>query len=663
MKQLEDMEDEEVSSEVPFDLIPYPYNQVPETFGRDEPQYPELRKLLMRTLDILTRGAGVLAPYAPRGKLVYYDVASIDIDPDSAILRVSDWQGANEIMNFLTNAHLIRWDEDMEAYELARKPIQESVDEEEGPSEIPPDLQPYPFNRISPNLEPEFRQQLLHVLDILREPNSELIVYWRQGRGWSVDYIVLKAFTRSGLCISKEKITKRPGRLFQYLNNEIKVLKWEQGTSSQLQGYVYHLKKNTISEAVDEEESEGDVSKFVPVDDTLNVRIIGNTFYPNGWYEKYRGQVLRVERTPRSANNADHPDWEFYRALDHTGFILTRDCEVVPPNFDEDEPETDMRKVRVLKPFPLNLLPSKLPALFRNVVELLRDPAWMIEPDQVRRYGELVNVINLINTQTGEIQQLPQAKGEEIFNTLRDVGALVSHPEYSKNYVLKRIHESVEETEDSGDVSSFDRPRHTILPEQIAESPTYFDAWKIFDSKYNELMDINRDLEPDESEYAPVIPTGHGQFERWWLGLDDQGSNEWPSPFGQITVQDIEKLEKEEPFEIFGLFSNIFYNHSLSELDPTIMEAICKAIMRSPEKKPSIRRLLGFQKDMVDFLDGPFAAQMSQDVKDLILSQNNTPQAVKERKIVASIAEDPAKQEALIKKAIADEKSHRRRAE
>ncbi len=579
MKQLDDMEDEEVSSEVPFDLVPYPYNRVPETFGRDEPRYPELRKLLMRTLDILARGAGVLSPYAPKGKLVYYDVASIDIEPDSAILRVSDWQGANEIMNFLTDAHLLHWDEYAETYELAKKPIQESTDEEEGPSEIPPDLQPYPFNRVSPNLDPELRQQLLHVLDILREPSNELIVYWRSEGNWTVDYLVLKTCTRSGLCTSKEKITKRPARLFRYLNDEIKVLKWNQGESSRLQGYSYRLKKENISEAVNE----------------------------------------------------------------------------------EDEPVSDMRKVRALKPFPLNLLPAKLPALFRDVIDVLREPGWLLEPDQVRRYGDLVTVINLINTQTGEIRQLPQAKGEEIFNTLLNVEALVPHPDYPKNYILKRIHESVDEEEDTGNVESFDRPSRTILPEQIASSPTYFDAWKLFDDKFEELMEINNSLDPDQDTYAPVIPSGYGQFERWWLGLDDQGANEWPSPFGQITVQDIEKLEKEEPFEIFGLFSNIFYNHSLSELDPTIMEAICKAIMRSPEKKPSIRRLLGFQKDMVDFLDGPFAAQMSQDVKDLILSQNNTPQAVKERKIVASIAEDPAKQEALIKKAIADVKSHRRR--
>jgi hypothetical protein len=579
MKQLADMEDEEVSSEVPFDLIPYPYNRVPETFGRDEPQYPELRKLLMRTLDILTRGAGVLSPYAPKGKLVYYDVASIDVDPDSAILHVSDWQGANEIMNFLTNAHLIRWDEDMEAYELAKKTIQEGVDEEEGPSEIPPDLQPYPFNKVSPNLDPEFRLQLFHVLDILREPNSELIVYWREGRDWAVAYLVLKTYTRSGLCTSKEEINKQPARLFQYLNDEINVLQWNRGNSSRLQGYVYQLKKNNITEVINE----------------------------------------------------------------------------------EDKSKSDLRKVRVLKPFPLNLLPSKLPALFRDVVELLRDPAWMIEPDQTRRSGKLVNVINLINMQTGEIQQLPQAKGEEIFNTLRDVGALTIHPEYSKNYILKRIHESVEGTEDSGDVSSFDRPRHTILPEQIAESPTYFDAWKIFDSKYDELMDINRDRESDESEYTPVIPTGYGQFERWWLGLDDQGPNEWPAPFKQITLSDIEKIAKEDSYEIYGLFSNIFYNHSLSELDPRIMEAVCRLMLEGTDKKNAVRQLLGFQKDMKDILDGLSAESMGAELRDMIIKSSDSPEAIRERLVVARILTDPAEQDALIKNAIENAKRPTRR--
>jgi len=155
----ENIDEEEESTEVPFNLIPYPYNRVPKSFGRDDPIYPELRKFLIQTLDILDRNHGILVPsYTPSGKLEYYDVVGTDtIHEENPILRVSGWQGANEIMNFLTNAHLIRWDEDMEVYELAKKGIQESVDEEEGLSEIPSDPQPYPFNRVSPNLNLEFR--------------------------------------------------------------------------------------------------------------------------------------------------------------------------------------------------------------------------------------------------------------------------------------------------------------------------------------------------------------------------------------------------------------------------------------------------------------------------------------------------------------------------
>jgi hypothetical protein len=155
---LEDVDEEDLG-EIPFDLVPYPYNRVPNSFGQDKPEYPELRKLLMRTLDILDRGCGVLSPYAPKGKLVYYDVASIDIDPDSAILRVSDWQGANEIMTLLNNEHIIRWDEDMEAYELVKR-VRESVEEDEEPSEISYELQPYPFNQIPRDIAEHFRNEM-----------------------------------------------------------------------------------------------------------------------------------------------------------------------------------------------------------------------------------------------------------------------------------------------------------------------------------------------------------------------------------------------------------------------------------------------------------------------------------------------------------------------
>ncbi len=522
-------DDEEIPSEVPLSLIPYPYNRVPESFGRDTPEYPELRKLLIKTLDILDRGKGVLAPYAPKGKLQSFDVASIDVDPDSAILRVSEWQGANEIMNFLVNERLIKWDEYTEAYELVRR-VQENVEEDDLPGDVSAFAKP--------------------------QKNYDLKTLYRE-----YDYMV-------GERMADKRFRK---------------IMWK-----------FKCTPEEIAEAIHLYEPS------VPMD----------------WLNHIVASVNKLKRAKESVE---------------------------------------------LRPYPLNLLPAKLPALFRDVIEVLRDPDWILELDFLRRGGPVVQVVNLINTATGEIRQLPQDKGESIYTALKSVGALVPHPEYPKHFLLKKLHESVEE-EDVGDVASFDKPARTELPERIAGSPTYYDAWKLFDDKFEELMEINNSLDPDQDTYAPVIPSGYGQFERWWLGLDDQGANEWPSPFGQITVQDIEKLEKEEPFEIFGLFSNIFYNHSLSELDPTIMEAICKTIMRSPEKKPSIRRLLGFQKDMVDFLEGPFAAQMSQNVKDLILSQNNTPQAIKERKIVASIADDPVKQDDLIKKAIADVKSHRRRA-
>jgi hypothetical protein len=247
---LEDVDEEDLG-EIPFDLVPYPYNRVPNSFGQDKPEYPELRKLLMLTLDILDRGCGVLLPYAPKGKLVYYDVASIDIEPDSAILRVSDWQGANEIMNFLTNAHLIRWDEDTEAYELVKR-VRESVEEDEGPSEIPYELQPYPFNQIPRDIAEHFRNEIVPVLEVLRSPYGELRVHWKKGGDWAVDYLDLLNFGSDGLLLSKEKIDYYPTRLFRFLNDTLKLLKWDQGASNDRDGYVYRLKKQAMTEAARE---------------------------------------------------------------------------------------------------------------------------------------------------------------------------------------------------------------------------------------------------------------------------------------------------------------------------------------------------------------------------------------------------------------------------
>ena len=113
----------------------------------------------------------------------------------------------------------------------------------------------------------------------------------------------------------------------------------------------------------------------------------------------------------------------------------------------------------------------------------------------------------------------------------------------------------IDEEEDFGDISKFERPNQLDLPQKIAESPTYYAAWNLA----TQSPDSYEILSEESS-----IPFGSGAFEAWWTGSTRELDSYLPSPHGIITEEDIHAINKKDPEEILAIFSNLFYNRSIT---------------------------------------------------------------------------------------------------
>jgi hypothetical protein len=321
---------------------------------------------------------------------------------------------------------------------------------------------------------------------------------------------------------------------------------------------------------------------------------------------------------------------------------------------EDDEPAS--RLSQHLAPYPLNKVTSRTPnsKLLKDILLVLRDPDWFLE---IRpQYEPLSRAVSLVNVATGEIRSLPRDSCRQAADTLMNLDILefadLWSNSSSKMYQLKKLQESITEEDDEGNIDAFTRPTQLDIIEQITSASTYFDAWKLFDTHYQHIYELN-ELNATEDDDSAIIPTGYGSFEAWWLGIHRAEKNEWPSPEKNITVEDIHMFAENDPSELFGLFVNVFYNKTLPNFNTEVLEELCKLLMASEDSLQVTRELLGYSRDVLEnLLSSPAFDQLSAKVRKQFTDMHRGSQQEAENIDIQKRIQDPVQRDLIIAQAI-----------
>lgn len=278
----------------------------------------------------------------------------------------------------------------------------------------------------------------------------------------------------------------------------------------------------------------------------------------------------------------------------HAGQQIAAIPDFLPINLIEIDPmqegiEDDIGDVGDYIPYGRIATRTKWPAVIKRIVyDLQHERGWDIL--EVHNDEDKRMIVNIINSDTGEIRQLQDAKADLLYSALDELGLLsrdtdkiygsqtyrvydiVNRKEETTMNEKKRWFEATEVSpesgyikevpdpvEDLGDVSEFEAPAQLEITAKLERAPSYYDAWKFFSTHFEDFRDSRAG-----------VPYGSGAFEMWWVGASSP-PDAAPSPCGTITKDDIDKLAREggyqaEGSELFGLFMNAFYNNSLGAM-------------------------------------------------------------------------------------------------
>lgn len=141
-------------------------------------------------------------------------------------------------------------------------------------------------------------------------------------------------------------------------------------------------------------------------------------------------------------------------------------------------------------------------------------------------------------------------------------------------------------SDDLGSIENYETPAQVNAVNFIRDQPSYFEAWQIFTSIYDEREGNSGVREAVLS----VIPHGSGSFEGWWVGTERPEPGMAPSPEKKITKRDIDELLNtskgtgDAGSEVFGLFMNSYYNSNIGKaMDLDTLTYLVKKAMRMAE--------------------------------------------------------------------------------
>lgn len=151
-------------------------------------------------------------------------------------------------------------------------------------------------------------------------------------------------------------------------------------------------------------------------------------------------------------------------------------------------------------------------------------------------------------------------------------------------YIGGTLEPVVEENpEDLGSIEGYKTPAQANAVDYIRDQPSYFEAWQLFTSIYN---DRNADPAVQDAVLSS-IPHGSGSFEGWWVGTERPEPGKVPSPEKKITKRDIDELLTastgfgDEGSEVLSLFMNTYYNSNIGKaMDLDTLTYLVKKALR-----------------------------------------------------------------------------------
>lgn len=140
-----------------------------------------------------------------------------------------------------------------------------------------------------------------------------------------------------------------------------------------------------------------------------------------------------------------------------------------------------------------------------------------------------------------------------------------------------------DDSEDLGSIEGYKTPAQANTVDFIRDQPSYFEAWQLFSSIYD---DRNADPAVRDAVLSS-IPHGSGSFEGWWVGTERPDPSMAPSPKKEITKRDIDELLTastgigDTGSEVLSLFMNTYYNSNIGRaMDIDTLAYLVKKAMR-----------------------------------------------------------------------------------